>query len=111
VPRDPVIELYGKALEYVWNQPQVPAPQQLADWIESQTWRVDPEWCGEMIQRLRSWPAGENYPLIPDNDALLQRSIKGKEETDRWWEPGAIRHDAATLPLSRRARRQANIRP
>ncbi len=110
MPRDPVIQFYGRVFEYVWSCPRVPQPQELADWIESRTWRVDPEWRAMMVARLRAWPAGKNYPLVPDDEAMELMVKLGDAETSRWWEPGAIRGDLQRAPLTQEARRQAGIK-
>lgn len=86
---DPLIELYAETFKHVWDQPQVPTPAELADWLESRRWRVDPQWLAEMVARLRAWPKGRNYPLIPDDMAMMVRA----EEESRWWRPGAVRGD------------------
>lgn len=106
--RDPVIDLYARTLEYVWSRTdQVPTPTELADWLESRTWRVDAEWLQTIIYRLRTWPVGKNYPLIPDDDAMSE--IPGNASVfERWWEPGAPPGDMAIPASARRSRLARN---
>jgi hypothetical protein len=89
MPRDPMIEFYADVFLHVWDGEHVPTPKQLADWIESQTWHVDPLWLRQILERLRAWPEGRNYPLVPDDEAL----VNGMADEARWWEPGALRGD------------------
>jgi hypothetical protein len=91
---DPVIEIYARVFEWVWEHPRVPTPAHLADFLESRQWGVSEQWLGEMVRRLRAWPAGKNYPLIPDDTALAVMH----EEESRWWRPGAMRGDLVRLP-------------
>lgn len=79
---------------HVWEQPKVPTPSELADYLESRPWGVDAEWLSNMVRRLRAWPPGMNYPLIPDDEALQEAAID-PSVTARWWEPGAVRGDLA----------------
>jgi hypothetical protein len=93
MPRDPAIAFYADVFNHVWEGDRVPTPQQLAEWIESQRdrWDLDREWLETILGRLRAWPEGRNYPLIPDDEAVAN----GMAEEALWWEPGALRGDLA----------------
>jgi hypothetical protein len=70
---------------HAWEQPQAPTAAALADWIETQPWDLDQLWLSKIIERLRCWPVGQSFPLIPDDDALET----GVRADPRWWTPGA----------------------
>ena len=93
MPDDPMVEFYGSVFEQAWNSNSVPTPQGLADWIESRRWSADPRFVESMVERLRGWPRGRNYPVVPDDDAMRERLRNGPAEELRWWEPGARRGD------------------
>lgn len=82
-------ELYRRTFEHVWALEMVPAPAMLAAWMERQTWQHPHPDLAVLVDRLRRWPAGRRYPLIPDDYALEG----GTSDDCRWWEPGALRGD------------------
>jgi len=95
---NPALELYRRVWEYVWSKTTAPTPAELARWIRSQRWTVQrtPEgrdWLDTILGRLDAWPAGRNYPIVPDDEAMAGLW----DDEAKWWEPGAVRGDIAIL--------------
>lgn len=85
-----VADLYVATWAFVWSRPRVPAPQEIADWIEARSWGdIDGEWLESMVARLRAWPADKPFPLIPDDDALMNGECPvAYRYRGGWWRAG-----------------------
>jgi hypothetical protein len=90
---------YFAVLAKMFSYSEVPPPARLGEWIESQTWEphalpkgTDPGWPNEMAARLRNWPQNEPYPLVPDDEMMLE-ARSNPEVTRGWWVPGTRRGD------------------
>lgn len=74
------------AVDWIWSHDRCPTAKQVAGWIELQPNR--PQDAPMLCDRLRHWPEGQRFPLIPD-DAALRHGLSGAHW--EWYEPGSRR--------------------
>jgi len=82
---------YSGLRGWLWSAPEIPDPAAVADWIESRAWQ--PADAADLCLRLRAWPEGAPYPVLPDDLELGWLHARGPTATKHraaWWTPGAM---------------------
>jgi hypothetical protein len=91
-----VLAFYAGALDFLFGCDAVPTAKAVASWAERQQ-GLDPDWQVSIVNRLRAWPDGHPYPLIPDDDELLSAHMDPDGARARWLTPGTRRGDLVAL--------------